>query len=293
MAHPHDSNYPDSGNPPPPYTLTPAAPGSSSSYPSHSDVSRYAHSQPPDTYNNSQAMNPSSYGYDTRLYPENMNHGHYASAPRPPETGLRQAHVSDTGPYGAYGHPYASNRGPYQAYGDPHTADTGSYEAPRDAHAPNAGSYKTYHVPHASDTGQYSGYRGHHVSETRPYVQRQSFPSSSPPTNSAYPLPSDVGPHSGASQPPDARADASNAMPLSNFVSEHLVFPCRAPTDLSPTLCRRWFVILVVGVIDSQGFVSEPNCPCLSHYRHLGHGGHYRGRSSLLQGDRCPVARCT
>jgi len=231
-------------------------------------------------------MNPNPHGYDTRLYPENLNHGHYASAPRPdqtfrdfraPETGPRQAHVSDTGSYGAYGDPYASNRVPYRAYGDPHAANTGSYEAPRDAYAPNAGSYQTYHVPHAPDTGQYSGYRGPHVSETRPYVQRQSFPSSSPPTNSAYPLPSDVELHSGASQPPeygynwqprsspsqpspayrapeysssrapekqryhsssgarrdgdtltteksatrarggDARADASNAMPLSNF----------------------------------------------------------------------------
>lgn len=184
-------------------------------------------------------MNTSPYGYDTGLYPENLNQGHYASAPGPdqtfqdfctPETGHRQAHVSDSGSYGAYGDPYASNRGPYWAYGDPRAANTGSYDAPRDAYAPNTGSYQTYHVPHASDTGQYSGYRGPHVSETRPYVQCQSLPSSSPPTNSTYPYPSPshIGLHSGASQPPEY---GHNWQPRSNFSQPSPAY--RAPESSS------------------------------------------------------------
>jgi len=308
-------NYPNLDNPPPQYTPTPAAPGSSNHYPQapHPDVSRHAHPQSLDTYNNSQAMIPSPYGYDTGPYPAESNHGHYASAPRPDQT-FHDFRAPETGPHRAYRDPRVSDPGSYEAYGDPHASNRGPYRAYRDPHAADTGSYQTYHVPHASGSGPYPAFHGPHVSETRPYVQRQSFPSSSPPANGAYFPPSDVGLHSGASQPPeyghnwhprsspsqpgpsptyrapeypssqapekqryhspsdarrdgdtlpaeksaararggDARADASNAILVSDFVREHL-FRCRAPTDLSPTLCRRWFVIFVVEVINSQG----------------------------------------
>ena len=333
-SYPYDNaggNYPGPDSPPPQYSPPSRAhPGSNHHYPSPSDVSPtspYALSQPLAAYHNSQAI-PS---------PARLNHGHYASAPsyyptfhdlRASHTGPHQAygdpHASDSGSYGACGDPY-SNKGPYQAYSDPHAAG-GSYQAHRATHAPNTGSYQAYNYPHASDTGQYPVYRGPyasdsgypifhspHASETRPYVRHQSFPSSSPPANSAYVSPSDVGLHSGASQPPeyghkwhprsspsqpspdyrppeysssqapekqryhspsdagrdagtltakksaartrggDARADASNAITVSDFVSEHLLLRCRAPTNLIPTLYRRWFVIFVVEVIASQG----------------------------------------
>lgn len=363
-GYPDSGTYPGREYPPPQYTPNPAPPGSSHHYTSPSDVSPYAHSQSPATYNNSQAV-PSPYASDTRPYPAELKHGHYTSFPGPsyptshhdlnaPDTGPHQAyrgpHAPDTGSYGAYSDPYP----PHRAYRDPRAADTGSYESYRDARTPNTGSYQAYHDPRASVTGQYPVYGSPRAYETRPFDRCQSLPSSSPPANSALFSPSDVGLHSGASQPPeyghkrhprssssqpspdyrppgysssqaperqrshsssdagrdggtltaeksaartrgsDARADASNAIPVSDFVSEHLV-RCHAPTDFAPTPLRRWFVMSFSSLRLSlhRGLLSESNCPCSNHCRHLGHGGHYWRRSSCLQGDHYPVARRT
>lgn len=205
-------DYPE---PPPQYTPpipSPASPASSYHYPSPSNGPP-AHPQSLAPYSNGQTItSPNAYG--TRPYPHNLNHGHYAPAPQTfhglpapnsgPHNTYRDPDAHGTRSYEAYGDPYAPNRGHYQVNGGPHGGDTRSYEARREVYDPNRGS-QAHRDPRASGTGQYP-------SPQAPEKQRYHGAGHGIPAteNSAA-----------RTRGSHAQADASNAIPVSDFVSEH------------------------------------------------------------------------
>jgi len=267
---PYGSQGPD--YPPPQYYALPgqAPTDTRQQYPSPSGVPSYAPPSPA-TYDNSQAI-PGAHSSYTESYPT-----------------FPGRHTSYTESYPAFpGRPASGN----SASRSPHTSGTGRY-ARRSALHPtftpeNSAYYSSPDVGLYADASQPPGY-GH---------QWQSGPSLGgpppPPGGPGYLRPEYAS--SPCEEPVPARgggppADASNAIPVSDFVSE-LFLRCRAWIDPYCTLCRKWFVIFVV---ESHRFTgnsrSESNCPCPNHSRHLGHGSHHWCRSYCLQGDHRPTTR--
>jgi hypothetical protein len=275
-----------SDHPPPHYYALPgqAPTGTRQQGPSPSGVSSYVPPSPA-TYGNSHAIPGARPSY-TEAYPTFPGrHSYTESYPAFPD---RPGSYTES--YSAFpGRPGSGN----SASRGSHT-DTGSY-ARRSALSSTFTPEKSAYHP-SPDVGLYAdasqppGY-GH---------QWQSDPSRGdppPPTGGSGYLRTEYASSPGkepvparGSGPP-ADSDATIAIPVSNFVSE-LFLRCRASIDLICTLCRKWFVIFVVG---SHRFTGnsrlESNCPCPNHSRHLGYGCHYWCRSYCLQGDHRPTTK--
>jgi hypothetical protein len=89
--------------------------------------------------------------------------------------------------------------------GGPHAGDTRSYEARRDVYDPNRGSYQAHRDPRASGAGQYASPQA--PEKQRYHGAGQGIPAAE---NSAA-----------RTRGGHAQAETSNAIPVSDFVSEH------------------------------------------------------------------------